>query len=377
MEKRDGAFVPDLLLFCKNDPERKLYVEIAVTHFLSEPKQASGERIIEIPVESEEDVERIRAGHLSEKEARFVGFAPQPAEVVDAECACCSRVFFALIVYESGKSILKQETLNELVAWRKRLGKKVTYARLYRAQACRGVRSDAGSCRFGVRRPVSGGAGEGVSRPQLFPVSLWRGELGQLLGSGGILQDHTAVGQLEPRRELQKFRRGRPAVFRTSTRSVDRLGWAGVMRQTPCPVCPARALSPTMPRRGRFFNLKETARNDPINSVMYRSAVAEAQPPATRGRRDDGGPAPHHRGAGVGEDAHARGAGDRADRGRGAARGDPRLDVHGEGRGRARHARVEPAGRGRACGRTSTRCTSGRCTRCASGCSTSSASGRG
>ncbi|MEP0548087.1 MAG: competence protein CoiA family protein [Rhodothermales bacterium] len=131
MEKRDGAFVPDLLLFSQDDPERKLYVEIAVTHFLSEPKQASGERIIEIPVEREEDIVRIRARHLSEKEARFVGFAPQPAEVVDAECACGSRVFFALIVYESGKSILKQETLPELVVWRKRLGKKITYARLF------------------------------------------------------------------------------------------------------------------------------------------------------------------------------------------------------------------------------------------------------
>ena len=130
MEKRDGGFVPDLLLYSTVQPDRKLYVEIAVTHFLSEEKQASGERIIEIPIETEAEVERIRERRLSEKEARFVGFALQPVEVVDAECACGSRVFFALIVYESGKSILKEETLAELVGWRKRLGKKVTYARL-------------------------------------------------------------------------------------------------------------------------------------------------------------------------------------------------------------------------------------------------------
>lgn len=138
MEERDGAFVPDLLLFSETRPEQRLYVEIAVTHFLSEPKQGSGERIIEIPVESEEDVERIRERHLSEKMARFVGFTPHPVEVADAECTCRSATYFALFIYESGRSCLKQGTLAELVAWRRRRGTKVAYARLYEPRRAEG-----------------------------------------------------------------------------------------------------------------------------------------------------------------------------------------------------------------------------------------------
>jgi hypothetical protein len=148
MEERDGAFVPDLLLFSQADPERKLYVEIAVTHFLSEPKRASGERIIEIPVQSEADVERLRERHLTESTASFVGFLRHPVEVVDAECTCSSKLYYALIVYESGKSILKEGALAELVAWRRKYGKKVSYARLYEPRHLDGfdlTMDDAGS----------------------------------------------------------------------------------------------------------------------------------------------------------------------------------------------------------------------------------------
>ena len=131
MEKRDGAFVPDLLLYARDRPDRKLYVEIAATHFLSEEKESSGERIIEVPVETEADVERIRDRRLTHDVASFVGFNLQAVEVVDGTCACGGQTAFALFVYESGKGVLKEATLAELVAWRRKFGDRIVYARLY------------------------------------------------------------------------------------------------------------------------------------------------------------------------------------------------------------------------------------------------------
>lgn len=131
METRDGAFVPDLLLYAQDRPGRKLYVEIAVTHFLSEEKEASGERIVEIPIETEADVERIRERRLTEEHASFVGFQRQAVEVVDGACACGRRTAYALFIYASGKGVLKEATLAELSAWRKKYGDRIAYARLF------------------------------------------------------------------------------------------------------------------------------------------------------------------------------------------------------------------------------------------------------
>lgn len=131
MEKRDGRFVPDLLLYARDRPDRKLYVEIAVTHFLSEEKEASGERIIEIPIETEADVEKLRGRRLTEADASFVGFDRQAVEVVDRDCACGGRTAYALFIYSSGKGVLKEATLAELSAWRRKFQDRIAYARLF------------------------------------------------------------------------------------------------------------------------------------------------------------------------------------------------------------------------------------------------------
>ena len=58
VEKRHDHFIPDLLLTRQTNAEDYIYIEIAVTHFLSEKKESSGKRIIEIPLDGEEDVEK-------------------------------------------------------------------------------------------------------------------------------------------------------------------------------------------------------------------------------------------------------------------------------------------------------------------------------
>lgn len=130
LEQRDGQFVPDLLLGSSYAPDRMLYVEIAVTHFLAEPKAASGHKIIEIPIETEDSIATIRRHRITEADASFVNFSIQAVQVVDADCRCALEPYYCLLVYASGKSHLLHKTLAEIAGERKRLGEQVTYARL-------------------------------------------------------------------------------------------------------------------------------------------------------------------------------------------------------------------------------------------------------
>ena len=130
LEQRDGSFVPDLLLYSSHHQGRTLYVEIAVTHFLSEEKAASDHKIIEIPVESEADVAKIRGRRLSQAEASFVNFKFPAAAIVDAECKCEFEPYYCLLVYTSGKSYLLHAPLVEIAETKRQRSAQVEYARL-------------------------------------------------------------------------------------------------------------------------------------------------------------------------------------------------------------------------------------------------------
>jgi hypothetical protein len=130
MEKRDGEFVPDLLLFNSLKPQTKIYVEIAVTHFLSEAKADSPNRIIEIPIESEDDVIKLRECHLTEYDASFVNIERMSVSVPDAECACAFKEFACFFIYESGKCFMDRMTLTEFKAQRAKIEGKVKYMKV-------------------------------------------------------------------------------------------------------------------------------------------------------------------------------------------------------------------------------------------------------
>ena len=64
-EVRDGDFIPDILLTSADD--RKIYVEIAVTHFSEPSKFRSGIPIVEIHLKSEEDLKIFENDFLSQR----------------------------------------------------------------------------------------------------------------------------------------------------------------------------------------------------------------------------------------------------------------------------------------------------------------------
>lgn len=115
MEKRDGQFVPDVLLYNKHHPERKLYIEIFVHHMLSEAKANSSNRIIEINIESEDDIQCIQDKRITQKHATFSKF-PRKFGTTDDQCRCLTSQYWALFAYESGKVYADYLTLMEIDA---------------------------------------------------------------------------------------------------------------------------------------------------------------------------------------------------------------------------------------------------------------------
>ena len=130
LEKRDGSFIPDLKIYRSGNKEQKIYIEIAVTHFLSQEKQQSDHKIIEIPVETEEDISKITGRNLTEDMASFINFDRNPVSIVDAECVCARKEYLCLFIYESRKSHLNRAPLEELVRKYKQYSEKVVYSRL-------------------------------------------------------------------------------------------------------------------------------------------------------------------------------------------------------------------------------------------------------
>lgn len=130
VETRDGQFIPDVSLHSQKRPDELIYIEIAVSHFLSEAKENSAKRIIEIPIRTEEDIEVIWAARLTPENASFRGFFPEVRAVPDAECQCTNARLFAFYVFESGKAYIDEGPLERLHSKVQNLGAKLAYVNI-------------------------------------------------------------------------------------------------------------------------------------------------------------------------------------------------------------------------------------------------------
>jgi len=123
IETRDGEFVPDILL---QNGKESLYVEIAVTHYLEEPKENSGVRIIEITINAEQDVDVVRSGVLSELDHRVRTYNFRSNPVTGNFKNECKNEMDCFVLYRSGKSIV-----NSILAWKyEKLCSEGTYVEL-------------------------------------------------------------------------------------------------------------------------------------------------------------------------------------------------------------------------------------------------------
>jgi len=114
MERTEGSFIPDLVLFTEGIEDR-IFIEIAVTHKSSELKLDSDYRIIEIEVEDDEGFEPIRNNLLSVKDSNinFVNF--QNKRKVGSFCkGNCQKSFDFFRIDKNGRGILTQNNLKEI-----------------------------------------------------------------------------------------------------------------------------------------------------------------------------------------------------------------------------------------------------------------------
>lgn len=105
IERLDGDFVPDLLLLTESG--EKLYIEIVVTHCASRHKTSSGTRLIEIRIDTEEDLSLIGSGKLyDDARVSALNFKPRPVKGdFHGECAENVAVF---ILNPNGSAVVKE-----------------------------------------------------------------------------------------------------------------------------------------------------------------------------------------------------------------------------------------------------------------------------
>lgn len=103
LETRDGDFIPDILL---RNGSKSLYIEIAVTHFVGEPKENSGAKIVEIAIKDETDIDLITSCCISETDFRISAknFIRSPATA--AFTKECKNEFYCFILYPDGRSVI-------------------------------------------------------------------------------------------------------------------------------------------------------------------------------------------------------------------------------------------------------------------------------
>lgn len=117
VEKKDEEFIPDLLLLNPITKE-KIYIEIAVTHFSSNEKKHSGNRIIEFTLRNEDDIKSITdfKDGFDENNVQYYNFKRK--EKIGTFCTIgnCHKKFNLFNVSVTGKcnlNILKESDLEK------------------------------------------------------------------------------------------------------------------------------------------------------------------------------------------------------------------------------------------------------------------------
>jgi len=113
-EYRDGQFIPDLLL--TNDKDEKIYVEIKVTHGVTDQKVESGARIIELTINSESDFDLIRRRLLRDdnEKVEFVNFKKLAPIVKTGSNENCDKYTHCFYVTDNGLASLESISYNDL-----------------------------------------------------------------------------------------------------------------------------------------------------------------------------------------------------------------------------------------------------------------------
>jgi hypothetical protein len=112
LEKKDGDFIPDILL-SNESGTKKIFVEIAVAHRITDKKAQSLVEIIEIRIKNEEDILWIRQRSIRQRDPKIklVNFEIKPEQGNLCNGRNCPENMGLFQVYQNGKSILTWQSL--------------------------------------------------------------------------------------------------------------------------------------------------------------------------------------------------------------------------------------------------------------------------
>jgi hypothetical protein len=112
VEKKDGDFVPDILISNKLGT-KKIFIEIAVTHQITQKKVQSKLEIIEIRIKNEEDILSLRQRIIRQEDPKIklVNFEIKPEQGNICNGQNCAEKIGLFQVYKNGKSILTWQSL--------------------------------------------------------------------------------------------------------------------------------------------------------------------------------------------------------------------------------------------------------------------------
>ncbi|MGO0307955.1 competence protein CoiA family protein [Endozoicomonas acroporae] len=109
IERMYKGFQPDILLSDSEDLENSnvIFIEIAVTHHCEEEKINLGERIIEITITEEKDIEIIKSGKISENGFNIDTYNFNKKSFTDDVCkGYCRKIVKVFSTYPNGSSRL-------------------------------------------------------------------------------------------------------------------------------------------------------------------------------------------------------------------------------------------------------------------------------
>lgn len=107
IEKKHKNFIADILLE-STDYSDKIFIEIAVTHECEKEKIESGLRIVEVSINSENDLKLFDSGNLNlrNENFRFYNFKTKIEKKQYRNPYSCNKLFKVYLVLKSGKAII-------------------------------------------------------------------------------------------------------------------------------------------------------------------------------------------------------------------------------------------------------------------------------
>lgn len=132
LESNDGDFIPDILLL-NDDESKKLYIEIAVTHQVSQKKKES-QQIIELKVKNELDISIVRERLIRESsKVKFYNINPKSLRGKCKGIVNCPNKAYVFRVYDNRKILFFPETYPRAYVLEKFEKERFTYCK---AESC-------------------------------------------------------------------------------------------------------------------------------------------------------------------------------------------------------------------------------------------------